>query len=160
MKNTDKKKAGQTIRIEEIMNALHIGIVSKELGISSSQVKATALMLDEGATIPFISRYRKETTGSLDEVAVAAIRDRMGKLRELDQRRETIIKSLRDRDLLTDDLKETISAAESMAILEDIYLPFRPKRRTRATMAKEKGLEPLAAMIFKQEEMELETEAA
>ena len=142
------------------MNALHIGIISKELEISSSQVEATALMLDEGASIPFISRYRKETTGSLDEVAVAAIRDRVAQLRDLGRRRETIIKSLNDRNLLTDDLKETLSAAETMTVLEDIYLPFRPKRRTRATMAKEKGLEPLAAMIFKQDEMDLETEAA
>lgn len=142
------------------MNELHIGIVSKELKISSSQIKATALMLEQGATIPFISRYRKESTGSLDEVAVAAIRDRMEKLRDLDRRREAIVKSLTDRDLLTDELKETLSTAESITVLEDIYLPFRPKRRTRATLAKEKGLEPLAAMIFKQDDMDPEAEAA
>jgi uncharacterized protein len=132
------------------MNALHIKTISEELNIKPSQIKAAAELLDEGATVPFISRYRKEATGSLDEVAVAAIRDRIEKLRELDKRREAVLKSLDERDLLTDELKDKIEKADSMTLLEDIYLPFRPKRRTRATVAKEKGLEPLALKIFEQ----------
>lgn len=142
------------------MNRSHIEIIAKELAVKSSQVTAAASLLDEGATVPFISRYRKEMTGSLDEVAVAAVRDRLEKLRELDKRREAVIKSLKERELLTDDLKEKIEGAGSITALEDIYLPFRPKRRTRATIAKEKGLEPLAARIFKQIEMDPGAEAA
>ena len=100
--------------------------------------------------MPFIARYRKEATGSLDEVQITAIRERLGQLEELDKRREAILKSLEERELLTEELKEKIMAAETMAVLEDIYLPFRPKRRTRATVAREKGLEPLARLIFEQ----------
>ena len=142
------------------MNELHISIIARELGIKPSQTKATAGLLDEGSTVPFIARYRKEATGSLDEVAVAAVRDRLDQLRELDKRRETILKSLEERNLLTDALRDKIDGAGSLTVLEDIYLPFRPKRRTRATMAKEKGLEPLAVRIFEQGEMDIETEAA
>jgi uncharacterized protein len=141
------------------MTALHNKIIAEELNVKISQVKATVDLLDEGATVPFISRYRKEATGSLDEVSVAAVRDRLEQLRELDKRREAILKSLEERELLTDELKEKIEASESMTVLEDIYLPFRPKRRTRATMAKEKGLEPLAAMIFEQGDIDPENEA-
>ena len=142
------------------MTELHISIIAKELAIKPSQVKAVADLLDEGATVPFIARYRKEATGSLDEVAITSIRDRIEQLSELDKRREAIFKSLEERGLLTDELKEKIGGAESLTVLEDIYLPFRPKRRTRATVAKEKGLEPLAARIFEQEEMDIEAEAA
>jgi len=112
------------------------------------QVLATAELLEGGATIPFIARYRKEATGSLDEVAITAIRDRLNQLNDLDDRRQSIIKSLEERELLTDELKEQIMQAETMAVLEDIYLPYRPKRRTRATIAHEKGLEPLADLIY------------
>lgn len=129
----------------------YILAISKELNLRSEQVKATAGLLAEEATVPFIARYRKEATGSLDEVAIAAIRDRLGQMEELDKRRESILKSLHERNLLTDDLKKKIQAAETMTVLEDVYLPYRPKRRTRATVAKEKGLEPLAAAIFTQE---------
>lgn len=142
------------------MNELHIETIAKELGVKPAQVRAATELLDEGATVPFISRYRKEATGSLDEVAVAAIRDRLEKLRELDKRREAVLASLTERGLLTDELKKKIKEAESMTLLEDIYLPFRPKRRTRATMAKEKGLEPLALKIFEQPEMDLQAEAS
>jgi protein Tex len=138
----------------------HISIIAKELAIQPSQVRASAMLLDEGATVPFIARYRKEATGSLDEVAVTAVRDRLEQLRELDKRREAIVRSLEERGLLTDELKEKIGEAESLTVLEDIYLPFRPKRRTRATVAKEKGLEPLAAHIFEQGEVDVEAEAA
>jgi uncharacterized protein len=96
-------------------------------------------LLDEGATVPFISRYRKEVTGSLDEVQVAAIRDRVQQLRDLDKRREAILKSLTDMGKLTPELEQQINAAETMVMLEDIYLPYRPKRKTRATAAREKG---------------------
>ncbi|MGD8776077.1 MAG: Tex family protein, partial [Syntrophobacterales bacterium] len=108
--------------------------------------------LDEGATVPFVARYRKEATDSLDEVAIATIRDRLHQLRELDKRREAILKSLHERELLTDELKEKILAAETLTSLEDIYLPYRPKRRTRATVAREQGLEPLALKLFAQEQ--------
>jgi uncharacterized protein len=135
-----------------MMNETHAIKISEELGISVRQVTAAAALLEEGATVPFIARYRKEATGSLDEVAVTAVRDRMEQLIELDKRREAIVKSLLERDLLTDELKEKIAAASTMAVLEDIYLPYRPKRRTRAMIAREKGLEPLARMLFDQEE--------
>jgi uncharacterized protein len=130
------------------MNENHILKVSQELKIQPRQVSATAVLLQEGGTVPFISRYRKEATGSLDEVAVTAIRDRLTQLLELDQRRVTIIKSLEERSLLTDALKEAIAKAETLATLEDIYLPYRPKRRTRAIIAKEQGLEPLADFLL------------
>ena len=129
------------------MNDSHISIIAKELSITPPQVVAAAALLDEGATVPFIARYRKEATGILDEVAITAIRDRLEQLRELDKRREAIIKSLDERGLLTDELKTKIGDAESLTALEDIYLPFRPKRRTRASIAKEKGLEPLALQL-------------
>jgi uncharacterized protein len=115
--------------------------------------------LEQDATVPFIARYRKEVTGSLDEVEIAAIRDRLAQLAELDKRREAIIESLTERELLNDELNAQILAAETMAELEDIYLPYRPKRRTRATIAREKGLEPLADLIFAQKAVDLENEA-
>ncbi len=141
------------------MNHAHVVKIAQELGLSPEQVQATAGLLDEGATVPFISRYRKEATGSLDEVAVTAVRDRMGQLLELDQRRESILKAMQERGQLTEALKEKIQAAETLAVLEDIYLPFRPKRRTRATIAKEKGLEPLARSLFDQGELDPDSEA-
>ncbi|MFC1633400.1 Tex family protein [Planctomycetota bacterium] len=133
------------------MNQAHIIKISSELSLPPRRVEATAELLEGGATIPFIARYRKEATGSLDEIAVTSIRDRLNQLKELDNRRESIIKSLEERDLLTDELKDQIMQAETMAILEDIYLPYRPKRRTRATIAREKGLEPLADLILAQD---------
>jgi len=133
--------------------------IAQELNLKLNQVENTAKLLMEDATIPFISRYRKELTGSLDEVEVTAIRDRLNQLEELDKRREAILKSLEERDLLTDELKVKIDAAETMTELEDIYLPFKPKKRTRATIAKEKGLEPLALMIFEQGSFDLSAEA-
>jgi len=133
------------------LNQTHIAKISSELSLKPNQVAATADLLEDGATVPFISRYRKEATGSLDEVAVTAIRERLSQLKELDDRREAIIKSLEERELLSDELKEQIMQAETMTVLEDIYLPYRPKRRTRATIAKEKGLEPLAELILAQD---------
>ncbi len=134
------------------MNAQHVHKIARELNLKKHQVTATAGLIEEGATVPFIARYRKERTGGLDEVAISALRDRLAQLRALDERRESILKSLDERELLTEELEEKILGAETLAVLEDIYLPFRPKRRTRATIAREKGLEPLALCIFAQEE--------
>jgi len=132
------------------MNEKHISTISDELGLKTGQVKSTVKLLAEGGTVPFIARYRKEVTDSLDEVEITKIRDRLEQLEELDKRREAILKSLIERDLLTDELEEQIKSADTLTELEDIYLPYRPKRRTRATIAKEKGLEPLAKIIFLQ----------
>jgi uncharacterized protein len=142
------------------MNEAHIPKIAQELNLGQKQVKATADLLNEGATVPFIARYRKEATGSLDEVAITAVRDRLNQLMELDKRREAILKSLEERGQLTDELKEKVLSAETMVVLEDIYLPFRPKRRTRATIAKEKGLEPLAQLLFAQNDIDPLAEAA
>jgi uncharacterized protein len=141
------------------MNEAHIQKIAQELSLTPKQVQATADLLNEGATVPFIARYRKEATGSLDEVAITAVRDRFNQLMELDKRREAILKSLGERGQLTDELKEKILSAETMVVLEDIYLPYRPKRRTRATVAKEKGLEPLAQPLFAQDDMDPLAEA-
>lgn len=132
------------------MDNTHIQKIADELKLKQTQVAATVELLDDDATVPFIARYRKEATGSLDEVQITTIRDRIGQLRELDKRREAILKSLTERELLTEELEEKINAAETMAELEDIYLPYKPKRRTRATIAREKGLEPLAELMFAQ----------
>ncbi|MHB8109006.1 MAG: Tex family protein [Syntrophorhabdaceae bacterium] len=134
------------------MNIEHIRKLADELTIDFAKVKGTAILLAEGATIPFIARYRKEATGSLDEVAIGAIRDRQDDLAELDKRRESILNSLVERGLLTEDLKKSIENAGNMTILEDLYLPFRPKRRTRAMLAREKGLEPLARSLHEPED--------
>ena len=135
-------------------------IIAAELSINPRQVQATATLLDEGGTVPFISRYRKELTGSLDEVAVAAIRDRLQQLRDLDKRREAILKSLKEQEKLTPELEKLVNAAETMSRLEDIYLPYKPKRKTRASMAKERGLEPLADKLFEQGSFDVDAEAA
>ena len=134
--------------------------ISAELGITAQQVRATSALLEEGATVPFISRYRKEATGSLDEVQVAAIRDRLEQLKELDKRREAILKSIEEQGKLTPELKKAIDQAETMARLEDIYLPYKPKRKTKASVAKEKGLEPLATRIFAQHPLDIQSEAS
>ncbi|MCC6415519.1 MAG: RNA-binding transcriptional accessory protein [Opitutaceae bacterium] len=122
-----------------------------ELNLKVHQIAATAQLLAEGATVPFIARYRKEATGELDEVQVAAIRDRLESMKQIDERRASILASLKERNLLTPELEKAIAAAETLTKLEDIYLPFRPKKRTRATIAKEKGLEPLAELIWTQD---------
>jgi uncharacterized protein len=129
----------------------HSILIAAELAVSEKQVIATIELLDEGATVPFISRYRKEMTGSLDEVQVAAIRDRFQQLRELDKRREAILKALSALSKLTPLLESQINAAENIATIEDLYLPYKPKRKTRASEARKKGLEPLAMDIFSQD---------
>ncbi|MCD4775150.1 MAG: RNA-binding transcriptional accessory protein [Candidatus Aegiribacteria sp.] len=132
------------------MQNYHYKKISLETRLSTKYVAAVASLLAEGATVPFIARYRKEATGSMDEVSVITVRDRLEQLKKLDGRRESILRSLDERELLTDDLKDRIINADTVVSLEDIYLPFRPKRRTRATKAKEKGLEPLALRILLQ----------
>jgi len=136
------------------MGNTHFLKIANELRIEESQVRAVVILLEGGATIPFIARYRKEATGSIDEVAITSIRNRLNQLKELDNRRETILKSLEQHGHLTDKLKEEVLAAPTLATLEDIYIPYRPKRRTKATIARQKGLEPLAQIIFEQKEKE------
>ena len=133
------------------MNEAHIQRIAGELKVQPRQVLATARLFAEGATVPFIARYRKEATGSLDEVAITNIRERLIALADLDQRREAILKSLAERNLLSDALKAAVNAADNVTQLEDIYQPYRPKRRTRATIAREQGLEPLADILFNQQ---------
>jgi uncharacterized protein len=134
-------------------------LIAKKLGLHDWQVENTIRLLDGGATIPFISRYRKEMTGSLDEVQLMHIKEEYDRLKELDARREAIIKSIEEQEKMTPELRARIDAALTMSELEDIYLPYRPKRRTRATIAREKGLEPLAEIIFQQRENDPEGKA-
>lgn len=138
----------------------HLSHISNALNINSKQVNATLNLLEEGATVPFISRYRKELTGSLDEVQIAAIRDLAQQLKELDKRREAILKSLTELGKLTPELETQLNAAQTLTILEDIYLPYKPKRKTRASIAREKGLEPLALRLLAQSRIDVEEEAA
>lgn len=138
----------------------HLSHISSALSINSKQVSATLTLLEEGGSVPFISRYRKELTGSLDEVQIAAIRDLAQQLKELDKRREAILKSLTELGKLTPELEKQLNAAQTLAILEDIYLPYKPKRKTRASVAREKGLEPLALRILAQSRIDVEGEAA
>ena len=133
----------------------HIDKIAVLMNLPVRQVENTLKLLEEGATIPFISRYRKELTGSLDEVKIADISDHCTRLAELDKRRESILKSLEEQEILTPELKNLIDSAESLAELEDIYLPFKPKRKTRASIAREKGLEPLAEVIMQQREKDI-----
>ncbi len=132
------------------MNNKYAGIVAAELGLKLSQVDKTIGLLEEGSTIPFIARYRKETTGSLDEVVIGGIRDRVEQLTELDKRRATVKKTIADQEKLTPELEKKIDGVATMAELEDLYLPYKPKRKTRASMAREKGLEPLAGLLLDQ----------
>jgi uncharacterized protein len=133
------------------LNPAHVIQIAAELALRPPQVQAVAELFEGGATIPFIARYRKEATGSLDEVAITDVRTRLTQLAELDARREAILNSLQERGLLTDELKAQIEQAPTMTVLEDLYLPYRPKRRTRATVAREKGLEPLAKLVLAQD---------
>jgi len=142
------------------MNEQHIKIISTALNIDPRQVKSTILLFEQGATIPFVARYRKEVTGGLDELLLAAIRDIKEKLEEMDKRRETILKTLLETEQLTPELEQQIEAANTLAELEDIYLPFKPKRKTRASIAKERGLESLAKIIMSQRRDDIENAAA
>ena len=134
--------------------------MATELGITSKQVRATVELLDDGATVPFLARYRKEATGGLDEVVITTIRDRVAQLRELDKRRTVILSSLEEQGKLTDELQNQIDSASTMTELEDLYLPYRPKRRTKAMIARERGLETLAQGLWAQDpQMDVDAEA-
>ena len=126
----------------------YASVIAARLELGQRQVENTITLLEQGATVPFIASYRKEVTGSLNEVQIAAIRDLLLKLKELDKRREAIVQSIEEQGKLTPELRKQLEAADTITALEDLYLPFRPKRRTRATIAIEKGLEPLANAIM------------
>jgi uncharacterized protein len=134
------------------MQTQFIDQIAEELNLNTAQVTATAALIADGGTVPFIARYRKEQTGELDEVQIMNIRDRLQQLADLAARRESIKSSLKERNLLTDELDGKIDAAATLAKLEDIYLPFRPKRRTKAMIARERGLEPLATHLFENQD--------
>src|SRR3954467_4777842 len=123
-------------------------VIARELSLAPQQVAGALALFDEGNTLPFIARYRKEATGGLDEVQLRDVRDRAQYLGELDERRSAILKSIEDQGKLDDALRTAIDAAETKQALEDLYLPYKPKRRTRATIARERGLEPLAELLW------------
>lgn len=134
------------------MNTKHIALISSELGIPARSAENTMNLLAEGSTVPFISRYRKEVTGSLDEVQIGRIEDLQKRYKEIDERRAFIIKTITDQEKMTPELQDKLENTWVLTELEDIYLPYKPKRKTRATVAIEKGLEPLAKMLFEQQE--------
>ncbi len=137
------------------MDQKYITRIANELNVREFQVQNTINLLKDGATVPFIARYRKEMTGSLDEVQIAAVRDRYEQIQELEKRRESILNSIREQDKLTPELEKQLLAADTLNELEDLYLPYKPKRRTRATVAREQGLEPLAKMVINQNSINL-----
>jgi uncharacterized protein len=135
-------------------------LIASKINIGLEQVKNTIFLLQSGATIPFISRYRKELTGSLDELQIASIQKELNYFTELDKRKETILHTIKEQEKLTPELENIIRETYDANELEDIYLPYKPKKRTRATIAREKGLEPLAKIIMAQRENDIETRAA
>lgn len=134
--------------------------IAEELGVREQQVNATVTLLDEGATVPFIARYRKEVTGSLDDSQLRTLEERLRYLRELEDRRGTILNSIEEQGKLTDELRASIEAADTKNRLEDLYLPYKPKRRTKAQIAREAGLEPLADTLYDDPTQDPETVAA
>ena len=125
-------------------------VITQELGVEKWQVEAAVKLIDEGNTIPFISRYRKEATGTLNDEQLRNLNERLTYLRNLEDKKKQVLSSIEDQGKLTKELKEQILAAQTLVVVEDLYRPYRPKRRTRATVAKEKGLEPLANIIMLQ----------
>ncbi|HNY03351.1 MAG TPA: Tex-like N-terminal domain-containing protein, partial [Bacteroidales bacterium] len=142
-----------------MINEKYAGIIAGELSVNPGFILNVINLLEGGATVPFIARYRKEMTGSMDEVAIMHVRERLTRLKELDARRETILNSLREQEKLTPELEAAVLGAGTMSELEDIYLPYRPKRKTRASIAREKGLEPLATLILTQHYDDIEVRA-
>lgn len=142
------------------MNPKHVEIIARELGLREHFVARTIELLVDGATIPFISRYRKEATGSMDETQVMAVKDRHDDLLAIEKRRESIIASITEQDKMTPDLLKKLTESYNLTELEDLYLPYKPKRKTRASMAREKGLEPLADLLQAQRERDVEAIAA
>lgn len=143
-----------------MINETYTQLIANELKQPAAYVQNTINLLESGATIPFIARYRKEMTGSMDELVIAQVRDRLAQLKELDLRRTAILKSLKEQEKLTPELENAVAGASTMAELEDIYLPYKQKRKTRASIAREKGLEPLAELIFSQRYDDIESRAA
>jgi len=141
------------------MNPIHIQVIARELMIDSRFIQNTVKLLLEGATVPFISRYRKEMTGEMDETIVLSINDRFQQLIELDKRKETVIKSIKELNKLSKELEDSILNCWDIHELEDIYLPFKPKRKTKASVARENGLEPLAKILMAQKELNIEKRA-
>ena len=139
-----------------------ISTLAKEFEFSVSRVENTVKLMDDGNTIPFIARYRKEVTGSMDDQVLRELYERLKYLRGLDEERERIRAVILEQDKLTDEISSKLDSAETMSELQDIYLPFRPKRKTRASVARERGLEPLAEMILEQtnSKTEIEREAS
>ena len=127
-----------------------IQTLAAELAETETHVEAVVRLLDEGNTIPFIARYRKELHGAMDDTSLRTLETRLQYLRGLQERRETVLSAIEEQGKLTEELRRSIDAAQTLAELEDLYRPYKPKRRTRATMAKEKGLEPLAELLFRQ----------
>ena len=140
-----EKKPTQELDLTEVA-----GEIAKQLAVDARQVQAAIELLDAGNTIPFIARYRKEATRGLDEIALRAIEDAIAKARELFARKNTVLKSIAEQGLLTEELRKQILDCKDLQTLEAIYLPFKPKRRTRATIARERGLQPLADILLKQ----------
>src|SRR3954462_11262388 len=136
---------------QDHLSSAIVGTIAQKLTLPTQSVAATLALLAEGGTVPFIARYRKEATGNLDEVAIGAIEERAGYFKELEERRATVLNSIREQGKLTDELKAQIESALEKTVLEDLYLPYRPKRRTKASIAREKGLEPLADYLWTQE---------
>ena len=136
-----------------------VKLIAQSLQVRENQVSQTIALLDGGATIPFISRYRKEVTGGLDEVQIAAIKEQNEKFIELDKRKVSILATIEEQGNLTHELRDRIESTISLTELEDIYLPYKPKRKTRATIAKEKGLEGLAKLIMAQSDLDVENKA-
>jgi uncharacterized protein len=134
--------------------------IATELTVQPRQVAAAVQLLDEGATVPFIARYRKEVTGNLDDTQLRTLEERLLYLRELEDRRAAIITSIDEQGKLTDELRVAIEAADSKQVLEDLYLPYKPKRRTRAQIAREAGLQPLADALLANPLLDPQTEAA
>src|SRR5579864_818616 len=134
--------------------------IAAELSVKPHQVAAAVALLDAGSTVPFIARYRKEATEGLDDAQLRALEERLGYLREMDERRESILKSIQEQGKLTNELKASILAADTKQRLEDLYLPYKPKRRTKAMIAREAGLDGLAAGLLADPSLHPETEAA
>ncbi|HKL76952.1 MAG TPA: Tex-like N-terminal domain-containing protein, partial [Gammaproteobacteria bacterium] len=134
--------------------------IAEELGVRESQIAAAVALIDDGATVPFIARYRKEATGGLDDTQLRNLEERLGYLRELEERRETVLNTIREQGKLTDDLAQQIAAADTKTRLEDLYAPYKPKRRTKGQKAIEAGLEPLARTLYDDPTQDPETLAA
>ena len=137
-----------TAILESPPGVIHLGLIAKELSFTESQVRNVVALLDDGNTVPFITRYRKEQTGDLDEEQIRAIEKRVNLLRQLAEKADTILRQIDSQGKLTPQLRSQIEAADTLKRLDDLYLPYRPKRRSRAETAREKGLEPLADLIM------------